>query len=149
VEGPNTNINFLAAVMRSKRFLAGALSTDFIAEEYPGGFAPIVPEGKLARLLASVAAAADQVMQQRKRRISGQIEAASSVLIAAKRSVMLGARRFDVEITPQGDGLAIFFEASGETYICVSGWKPGEPVWRGTIDGECLAVKLRPILSGH
>jgi propionyl-CoA carboxylase alpha chain len=149
VEGPNTNINFLAAVMRSKRFLAGALSTDFIAEEYPGGFAPIVPEGKLARLLASVAAAADQVMQQRKRRISGQMEAASSVLIAAKRSVKLGARRFDVEITPQGDGLAIFFEASGETYICVSGWKPGEPVWRGTIDGECLAVKLRPILGGH
>ncbi len=148
VEGPNTNINFLSAVMRHKRFLAGALSTDFIAEGYKQGFAPIVPEGKLARLLASVVAAADHVVQQRKRWISGQREAASYAL-TAERSVMLGAKRFDVEIASQGDGLAVHFRAGGETYICVSGWKPGEPVWKGAIDGECLAVKLRPILNSY
>jgi propionyl-CoA carboxylase alpha chain len=148
VEGPNTNINFLAAVMRHKRFRAGALSTEFIAEEYKQGFAPIVPEGKFARLLASVAAAADHVEQQRKHRISGRMAAATPVLMA-ERSVMLGAERFDVEIETRGDGIAVHFEVGGATHICVSGWKPGEPVWKGTIDGECLAVKLRSILNGH
>jgi propionyl-CoA carboxylase alpha chain len=30
----------------------------------------------------------------------------------------------------------------------VSGWWPGEPVWRGTINGNPLAVQVRPILNG-
>jgi propionyl-CoA carboxylase alpha chain len=29
-----------------------------------------------------------------------------------------------------------------------SAWKPGEPVWHGTIDGAPVAVQVRPILNG-
>jgi propionyl-CoA carboxylase alpha chain len=149
VEGPRTNVAFLSAVMRHKRFLAGELSTGFIAEEYPRGFAPVIPDGKIARLMASVAAAADHVARQRKRAISGQMDKATPVPTAAKRSVLLGNARFDVEIESRGDGVAVRFDVHGERHLCISGWKPGEPLWEGTVDGECLAVKLRPALNGH
>src|SRR6202040_162545 len=83
------------------------------------------------------------------RAISGQMGNASPVPMVARRSVLLGNERFDVEIEPHGDGVAVRFEAHGETRICISGWKPGEPVWNGTVDGECLAVKLCPVLNGR
>src|SRR5438270_3945627 len=38
VSGVRSNIAFLAAIARSKRFANGALSTDFIAQEFPDGF---------------------------------------------------------------------------------------------------------------
>ncbi len=40
IAGVQHNIPFLAAVAASSRFRAGALSTNFITEEFPGGFAP-------------------------------------------------------------------------------------------------------------
>ena len=27
-------------------------------------------------------------------------------------------------------------------------WRPGEPVWEGTIDGELIAVQVRPLANG-
>src|SRR5205823_8334494 len=40
VSGVRSNIAFLAAIAASKRFADGALSTDFIAQEFPDGFVP-------------------------------------------------------------------------------------------------------------
>ena len=30
-----------------------------------------------------------------------------------------------------------------------SDWKPGDPLWRGTVDGADIAVQARPILNGY
>ncbi len=147
VEGPSTNITFLSAVMAHKRFQAGALSASFIAQEYPHGFSPLAPEGKMAERLASAAAAADHVARERERAISGQIR--TSRPGAGELSVMLGSTRHDVRIEAGGGGVSVCCDASGQNHNCVSGWTPGKPVWDGTIDGEPLAVQLRPILNGY
>jgi propionyl-CoA carboxylase alpha chain len=149
IEGPSNNITFLAAVMRSERFIAGKLSTNFIAEEFKQGFAPIMPDGERALLLVSAAAAAEYVVEQRKRQISGQTRAAAQVATPVRRSIILGNERFDVATAQHGDGIAVRFEASGATHICKPRWKPGEQVWIGTINGKYLAVKLRPSLNGY
>ena len=39
MEGVGHNLAFLSAVMRSPRFREGRLTTGFIAEEFPEGFA--------------------------------------------------------------------------------------------------------------
>ncbi len=147
VEGPSTNIAFLSAVMAHQRFQSGALSAAFIAQEYPDGFVPLAPEGKMAELFASVAAAADHVMQERKRARYGQMRKLRPG--PGELSVMLGSKRLDVQIEASGAGVAVRFAASGETHICASGWTPGKPVWEGTIGGARIAVKLRPILNGY
>ena len=55
--------------MQYPRWQAGALSTGFIAEEFPGGFHPIMLSRETAAVLAAVAAAIDHVLGERKRRI--------------------------------------------------------------------------------
>jgi len=73
IEGPGNNIDFLSALMQHPRFRDGALTTGFIAEEYPEGFvgAPASPE--LIKALAAVAAFAATAEADRARRIDGQL----------------------------------------------------------------------------
>ncbi|MGH6845621.1 MAG: acetyl-CoA carboxylase biotin carboxylase subunit [Methylocella sp.] len=149
IEGVANNIAFLAAVMAHKRFRAGELSTGFIAREYPLGFTPLAPEGERAHLFASVAAAADHVMHERARAISGQMRTAHPVRFARACSVVLGKIRHDVSLDDRDEGLAVRFEKNGHAHICNSDWVPGQPVWNGTIDGERVAVQLRRILNGY
>ncbi len=149
IEGVANNIAFLAAVMAHKRFRAGELSTGFIAQEYPRGFTPLAPQGESAHLFASVAAAADHVMNERKRAISSQMLTARPVRFARARSVMLGNNRHDVTLDDRDEGLVVRFVETGTARLCVSGWTPCQPVWEGTIDGEMVAVQLRPILNGY
>ena len=46
-------------------------------------------------------------------------------------------------VTLLGDG-----GKPAETLEIVSGWAPGEPVWRGRVAGLPAAVQVRPILNG-
>jgi propionyl-CoA carboxylase alpha chain len=149
IEGVANNIAFLAAVMAHERFRAGELSTGFIAQEYPRGFTPLAPEGESAHLFATVAAAADHVMNERKRAISGQMRAARPIRVARSRAVMLGKNRHDVTLDDRGEGLVVRFEKTGAAHLCISGWTPCKPLWEGTIDGETVVVQLRPILNGY
>ena len=62
---------------------------------------------------------------------------------------MLGTNRHDVTLVESDGGLVVRFEKTGHARLCVSAWTPGKPVWDGTIDGEMVAVQLRPILNGY
>jgi len=41
-----------------------------------------------------------------------------------------------------------FEDAEAHAHRLESDWRPGEPVWRGTVDGDLTAVQVRPILNG-
>ena len=150
VEGFRHNIPFLAALMQHKRWQAGKLSTAFLSEEYPAGFHPVVPDRETARVLAAVAAAVDHVLGERKRRISGQRPGAA-VTRERRRAVWLGESEIALDITREGDALVVRFEAAGKsrpTHALTSAWKPGDPVWSGTIDDRPISVQVRPVLNG-
>ena len=36
----------------------------------------------------------------------------------------------------------------GPARVLVSSWKPGDPVWTGLIDGQSVAVQVRPVING-
>ncbi len=147
IEGISHNIPFLAALMQNQRFKSGALSTDFIALEYPQGFAPRLPEGDELDRLAAVAASIDHVMKARQRLISGQMARLRPVVLSPERSVTLGQTRIDVVIDEGDDGLLVRMAASGQAYLCQSDWGAGMRVWAGTIDQEPTYVQVRPRLN--
>ncbi|MGA8414208.1 MAG: acetyl/propionyl/methylcrotonyl-CoA carboxylase subunit alpha [Xanthobacteraceae bacterium] len=150
IDGIRHNIPFLSAVMHNPRWRAGALSTGFIAEEFPNGFLPIVPQGEQARLIAAVAAAIDHVIGERKRRISGQM-GGRLVTRQRRRAVWLGDVEMALSVVREAGGIAVRFienGAEGPARILTSAWKPGEPVWTGTVHGTPVAVQVRPILNG-
>ncbi|MCP8891465.1 acetyl-CoA carboxylase biotin carboxylase subunit [Sphingomonas faeni] len=73
LEGPGNNIDFLSAIMQHPRFQSGALTTGFIAEEYPDGFHGAPADAELQKTLAAVAAFAATAEADRARRIDGQL----------------------------------------------------------------------------
>jgi propionyl-CoA carboxylase alpha chain len=73
LEGVGNNIDFLSALMQHPRFRTGALTTGFIAEEYPDGFHGAPADAALLRALAGVAAFAATAEADRARRIDGQL----------------------------------------------------------------------------
>jgi propionyl-CoA carboxylase alpha chain len=151
IDGIRHNISFLAALMRHPRWRAGKLSTGFIAEEFPQGFQAIVPDGALAELIASVAAAIDHVLGERKRRISGQMTG-REVVRERRRAVRLGEQWLSLEVAREAEGIAVHLVADNGTVgpgrVLVSSWKPGDPVWSGLADGRTVAVQVRPIANG-
>jgi propionyl-CoA carboxylase alpha chain len=148
IEGIRHNIPFLSALMAHERWQAGRLSTAFLAEEFPAGFHAIVPTGETARVLAAVAAAIDHVLGERKRRISGQL-AGRAVTREQRRAVRLGENELALDIARDGDTLAVRFEQDDKTsHVLASAWKPGDPVWTGTIDARPISVHVRAVLNG-
>ena len=148
IDGIRHNIPFLSALMQHPRWREGRLSTGFIAEEFPDGFRPLVAAGEIERRLAVVAAHIDHTLNQRKRGISGQLREPQQVRFELKRTVEMGESRVELEIDPKKDGIGIVL-ADGYRVEVRSGWKPGDPLWRGTVDDDEIAVQARPILNGY
>ena len=150
IDGIRHNIPFLSALMAHPRWRAGKLSTGFIAEEFPDGFHAHAPEGERAQVLASVAAAIDHVLGERKRLISGQMDG-RSVRRESQRAVWLGDKEYRLEVKRENDTIEVRFPGNkekGARRHLQSDWKPGDALWRGTINSEPVAVQVRPVPNG-
>ncbi|TIM12868.1 MAG: acetyl/propionyl/methylcrotonyl-CoA carboxylase subunit alpha, partial [Mesorhizobium sp.] len=80
VDGIEHNMPFLAALMQHPRWREGRISTAFISEEYPDGFAPIVPDSEEKAVLAAVATAVELLRRDRLDRLGGRLAPHSGVL---------------------------------------------------------------------
>ena len=150
VDGIEHNIPFLAALMRHPRWRDGRLSTGFIAEEYPDGFSPRTPDDDEAKVVAAVAVASELLRRDRLDRLSGRLGPHSG---AVKRDweVRIGDVYLPVAV---GEGMVSspteldVSIGGGEPVTLISDWRPGEPVWRGTVGGRQVVAQLRPMLNG-
>lgn len=151
VDGIRHNIPFLSALMNHPRWREGKLSTGFIAEEFPKGFGPRTPQGEVARRIAAVGAAIDHVVGERKRQISGQMTG-RPVVRQGRRAVWLDREEIVLDIVRDDGGIAVRFVSAdgkvGAAHHLISAWRPGDPVWQGTVDGAVIAVQARPIANG-
>src|SRR5881394_4016939 len=129
IDGIRHNIPFLSALMLHPRWREGKLSTGFISEEFPKGFAARAPEGEVARRLAAVAAAIDHVLGERKRQISGQLTG-RAVTRAGRRAVWLERSEIALDVAREGEAIVVrFVTADGGTgapHRLASLWGPGE-----------------------
>jgi len=148
IDGIRHNVPFLAALMAHPRWEAGKLSTGFIAEEFPGGFHAAAPQGEAAKVLAAVAAAVDHVLGERKRRISGQL-GGKTVTRESERAVWLGDKEIRLTVKRENGVIEVWFhDGKVRASHVVSDWKPGAPVWSGTVDGHPATVQVRTIPNG-
>jgi propionyl-CoA carboxylase alpha chain len=91
------------------------------------------------------------VLGERKRQISGQMTG-RPVQRERRRAVWLERNEIALEIAREGDGIAVRFAGSdgalGAPHQLFSPWRPGDPVWQGTIDGHAIAMQVRAIPNG-
>jgi propionyl-CoA carboxylase alpha chain len=152
IDGIRHNIRFLTALMQHPRWRSGKISTGFIKEEYPDGFAARTPDGAERDVLAAVAAFVDHLGNLRRRQISHQMNG-PLVRFAAQRVVAIGAAHLPIAIEGAiGSPTTVTFlddqGRAAKKLTLVSGWWPGEPVWQGTVDGQPVSVQIAPVLNG-
>ncbi|MEQ9641806.1 MAG: acetyl/propionyl/methylcrotonyl-CoA carboxylase subunit alpha [Alphaproteobacteria bacterium] len=151
VRGIGHNIAFLSAVMRHPKFRAGDISTGFIAEEFPGGFEGAAMTEAVRHTLIGVALLARWRTAAREAEISGRLPhhapaPAADWVVAFGGEGGGGGDVFPLSVTPATGGLDLALE--GPHQVAVRGdWRPGQPMFRGTVDGRHVTVQLerRPL----
>ncbi|WP_342644249.1 acetyl/propionyl/methylcrotonyl-CoA carboxylase subunit alpha [Rhodoligotrophos ferricapiens] len=149
IDGIQHNIPFVSAIMAHPRWISGALTTGFIAEEFPEGFKGASVDADLKLRLSAVAAFLDHVENERKRHITGQLRG-KPVIFTRERVVKLDDewRSFLVD---DEEGDTIFLRSrDGTADLELTGdWRPGDLVWRGSVDGTPMTVQVRRTLNGY
>ncbi|MEA2812657.1 MAG: propionyl-CoA carboxylase alpha chain, partial [Rhodospirillaceae bacterium] len=134
VRGVSHNVPFLAALMAHPRFREGRLTTNFIAEEFKGGFTAAHLPPRDPAMLAGVAAVADR------------IKAARLGIMQDNRVVMLN--RDPVALTVTGSGSNFVVDVGGRHLAIETAWSPSEPLMHAKIDGQTVVVQIDAVGSG-
>jgi propionyl-CoA carboxylase alpha subunit len=134
VRGVSHNVPFLAALMAHPRFREGRLTTNFIAEEFKGGFTAAHLPPRDPAMLAAIAAVADR------------IKAARLGVKQDSRVVLLN--RQPVALTATGDGPEFDVDVGDRRLAIETGWSPGEPLMRAKVDRRTVVVQIDTVGSG-
>ena len=152
VRGVNHNMQFLSAVMQHPRFVAGNLTTGFIDEEFPDGFKGVTPGSTETGMLAAIAAAVAQIVRERERSI-GPDEPASAE--SAHWIVQIGADYVDTFLEGEPGDIEVMIgnppaDGADDRMIIpvLTGWRPGEPLFRGQVGGAQVTAQIDPSGSG-
>ncbi len=151
LDGIQHNIPFLTALMQHPRWREGRLSTGFIKEEYPDGFSARTPSEAERRVLAAVAAHADGVSNDRRKRITGQLRGRGYAFPPHRVVRFADGASVEVQVASAGREtvVTVFEPGRPERVLSVrSTWAPGAPVWTGSVDGEQVSVQIRPAPNG-
>jgi propionyl-CoA carboxylase alpha chain len=134
IEGVGTNLDFLSALMQHPRFRSGEITTGFIAEEYPEGFAGAAEKPETVRAVAAIAAAIAQADQRRATHIDGQLGEPGE---PADRWVVRidGAEH---EVLLETDSATV----DGESLTLALGYRPGAVEVEAEIAGEPIALRI-------
>lgn len=152
LEGIGHNIPFLQAVMNHEKFRSGDISTAFIAEEYPSGFAgAALSEAEIEKAVA-LASVAHVIRETRDTAISGTLPNHTRKVgedwVAMVEDPVTGRSTHGVSVLAV-DGVAEVSLEGGERWRIETDWTPGDTLMRATLQGEAVVLKLAPTPSGY
>jgi propionyl-CoA carboxylase alpha chain len=139
VGGVRHNLPFLSAVAAKPRFRSGSLSTNFIAEEFPDGFAS--PSGFVEpdRVILLAAALAHRRLSERETAIDGTL-AGARVEIPKDCVILLDGRPHPVSARPEGGAYRV--EIEGQSHVATTDWQPGQPLLHARVEQRVATVQI-------
>jgi propionyl-CoA carboxylase alpha chain len=140
VRGLSHNIGFLAAVLQKPRFVEGRLSTNFIAEEFPGGFTGVGLSAQALDEAIAIAAAAQRIIAEREASISGQL-AGHARVVPDEWIVRFDGAQHRVQTTRASDSVRVT-RADGRSHRVATAWQPGQALFRATIDDAPVICQI-------
>ncbi|CAM4188328.1 acetyl/propionyl/methylcrotonyl-CoA carboxylase subunit alpha [Palleronia rufa] len=146
LEGIGHNLPFLSAVMDHPTFVAGEMTTAFIAEEYPDGFAGVDLSDAHIDRIAAAAAAMNRVAEIRRTRISGRMDNHER-RIGTDWVVFVQGREIRVITDADREGATVRFEDGSEMRV-TSDWRPGQPLAIVHVDRVPVVMKVARITGG-
>ena len=155
VRGIGHNIDFLAAVMGHDRFRAGeAVTTAFIAEEYPDGFHGAPASAETVTTLVAAAAVMNAVEVERAQLIDGQLNGHGAQFgedwvvrvddTSHRVNVLATGDAYELLIAPADGG-----DDTPREVRVTTEWRVGEPLFVAQIDGAERAVAVDKRAVGY
>ncbi|MBN8531907.1 MAG: acetyl/propionyl/methylcrotonyl-CoA carboxylase subunit alpha [Alphaproteobacteria bacterium] len=146
IRGISHNISFLEAILGHKRFQEGDMSTLFIAEEYPEGFAGAELTSETAQVFLGTAVHMFLRDAERAAKGTGQLPGRERA-IGARWVVAMGEQQYSVFVRPKEYGYDISYQ---NVVISVrSSWNLGKRLFQGTINGRQVSVKVDFLANGY
>jgi propionyl-CoA carboxylase alpha chain len=147
LEGIGHNLPFLSAVMDHPRFVSGAITTAFIAEEYPDGFTGAALDDATLTDLAALAVAAKVLRERRAARISGTLSNHQRA-IGELWVVLIDGRRWEGAVAPENGALAVDFADGTRRVVEMAEPAAFAPLLRAIVDGRPRLVKAARTATG-
>jgi propionyl-CoA carboxylase alpha chain len=139
IGGISDNVDFLSALLQHPRFRSGKLTTGFIAEEYPEGFAGAPADDELLTDLAAIGALVALTHATRGAMIDGQL--GEPEFPEQSQVIRIAKRDFAVSVDPYDGGTLVTVDG-GEEMDVIGDWAPGQALLVVDIDERRRVVQV-------
>lgn len=146
IRGVSHNITFLEAILGHERFKKGDISTSFIEQEYPEGFAGAVLTSETTKVFLSVGVHTFLRDAERAAQISGQLPGRGRA-IGTRWVVSVSENMYPVHVRPREHGYDISYD-NGMLAIR-SAWQLGRRLLQGTLNGKPISVRIKYLPEGY
>jgi propionyl-CoA carboxylase alpha chain len=146
IRGISHNISFLQAIFSHAKFEAGDITTNFIAQEYEGGFtgATLSDEETAVMLVASIHIFLSGL--KRDAQINGQLRGFSRNF-GTRWVVRLDDQNFPITARPIDDGYKVNF--GNRRFYITSQWMLGSKLFNCNVNGKDYSLQLEARANGY
>lgn len=147
IEGISHNISFLEAILAHPRFVSGDISTNFIEQEYPGGFIGAELTSEITKVFLGVATTIFLRDAERAAKISGQTPGRERA-IGARWVVNVEGVDYPVYARPDQD-VGYFITQNRKLISVKTSWRLGSRLFQATINGDPVSVQVKHLQEGY
>ncbi|NBO18556.1 MAG: acetyl/propionyl/methylcrotonyl-CoA carboxylase subunit alpha [Proteobacteria bacterium] len=147
IEGISHNGSFLEAILGHPRFAAGDINTNFIEQEYPGGFIGAELNSESTKVFLGAAVTIFLRDAERAARVSGQVPGRERA-IGARWVVNVDGEDYPVYVRHDQD--QGYFITHNRKLISVrTGWNLGRLLFQATVNGKPVSVQIKHLEEGY
>ncbi len=147
IEGISHNGSFLEAIISHPRFEAGDISTNFIEQEYPGGFIGAELTSETTKIFLGAAVTIFLRDAERAAKISGQTPGRERA-IGARWVVNAEGVDYNIYVRPDQD--QGYFITHNRRLIAVkTQWRLGRRLFQATVNGKPVSVQIKHLEEGY
>ena len=140
ISGIKNNLNLLASIVKSKKFLDGDINTGFIAEEYPNGFSSEIKSREDSLMFSLVAIFAD--IKNNNSKNNNNLKLNERSLVAS-----VGNNIFEFKVYNAIKNTII--EHDGRVISLESDWNPGDRSIKIKIDEDIVTLQIQSSVKGY
>jgi propionyl-CoA carboxylase alpha chain len=147
IEGISHNGSFLEAILGHQRFAKGDISTNFIEQEYPGGFIGAELTSETTKIFLGTAITIFLRDAERAAKITNQVPGRERA-IGARWVVNVDGEDYPVYVRHDQDQ-GYFITHNRKLISVKTGWNLGGRLFQAMVNGKPVSVQIRHLEEGY
>ena len=152
IRGVGNNLGFLSAVMAHPRFVAGTITTNFIAQEFGEKFIPEETAHEDFGMLAAIAAMMHRREVERDNKIMGRVISGGFLSRESYKYgddwiAIVNSESQPIRIAVS-EGSVVEVHTDGKNYVIDSDWQPGRTLFHGLVNDNEVCLQMERTGNG-